>query len=112
MPDWMSSERINLMKSFGAEVRLVSKEQGGFLGSIALTEELAKQGNVFLPCQFSNEDNTEAHFLFTGEEISRQLSALGLTADGIVAGVGTGGTVMGIGRRLKKDNPNCRIYPL
>ena len=112
MPDWMSAERINLMKSFGAEVRLVSREQEGFLGSISLTEELAKQGNVFLPCQFSNEDNTEAHMLYTGEEISRQLSALGLTADGVVAGVGTGGTVMGIGRRLRKDNPKCGIFPL
>lgn len=112
MPDWMSAERINLMKSFGAEVRLVSREQGGFLGSIALTEELAKQGNVFLPCQFSNEDNTEAHMIYTGEEISRQLSALGLTADGVVAGVGTGGTVMGIGRRLRMDNPKCGLYPL
>ncbi|WP_432651751.1 PLP-dependent cysteine synthase family protein [Huintestinicola sp.] len=112
MPDWMSAERINLMKSFGAEVRLVSREQGGFLGSIALTEELAKQGNVFLPCQFSNEDNTEAHMIYTGEEISRQLAALGLKADGVVAGVGTGGTVMGIGKRLKEDNPECKIYPL
>lgn len=112
MPDWMSAERINLMKSFGAEVRLVSREQGGFLGSIALSEELAKQGNVFLPCQFSNEDNTEAHMLYTGEEISRQLAALGLKADGVVAGVGTGGTVMGIGKRLKEDNPECKIYPL
>lgn len=112
MPDWMSAERINLMKSFGAEVRLVSHEQGGFLGSIKLTEELAKQGNVFLPKQFSNEDNTEAHFIYTGNEISVQLAKLGLTADGIVAGVGTGGTVMGIGRRLKKDNPDCGIFPL
>lgn len=112
MPDWMSAERINLMKSFGAEVRLVSKEQGGFLGSIALTEELEAQGNVFLPKQFSNEYNTETHFYTTGEEISVQLGKLGLTADGIVAGVGTGGTVMGIGRRLKLDNPRCGIYPL
>lgn len=112
MPDWMSAERINLMKSFGAEVRLVSKEQGGFLGSIALTEELEAQGNVFLPKQFSNEYNTETHFYTTGEEISVQLKKLGLTADGIVAGVGTGGTVMGIGRRLKLDNPDCGIYPL
>ncbi|MGN0642116.1 MAG: PLP-dependent cysteine synthase family protein [Huintestinicola sp.] len=112
MPDWMSAERINLMKSFGAEVRLVSREQGGFLGSIALTEELAKQGNVFLPRQFSNEDNTEAHYLYTGSEISEQLAQIGLTADGVVAGVGTGGTVMGIGRRLREDNPNCGIFPL
>lgn len=112
MPDWMSTERINLMKSFGAEVRLVSREQGGFLGSIKLTEELAEQGNVFLPKQFSNENNTEAHYIYTGEEISKQLAALGLVADGVVAGVGTGGTVMGIGRRLRQDNPDCAVFPL
>lgn len=78
MPDWMSRERISLMESYGAKVRLVSKEEGGFLGSIQMTEELAKQGNVFLPRQFSNEDNVETHYLTTGEEIVRQLSALGL----------------------------------
>lgn len=112
MPDWMSLERINLMKSFGAEIRLVSKEQGGFLGSIAMTEELAKHGGVFLPCQFSNEDNCKAHYLTTGMEIVKQLNKLGLVADGVVAGVGTGGTIMGIGRKLKKVNPRCKIYPL
>lgn len=112
MPDWMSRERINLMKSYGAEVRLVSKEEGGFLGSIRMTEELYQQGGVFLPRQFSNEDNVEAHYLTTGEEIARQLEALGLIADGIVAGVGTGGTVMGIGRRLRQEKPSCKIYPL
>ena len=57
MPDWMSRERINLMQSYGAKVHLVSREEGGFLGSIAMTEELAKDGGVFLPRQFSNEDN-------------------------------------------------------
>ena len=112
MPDWMSRERINLMKSYGAEVRLVSKEEGGFLGSIAMTEELQRQGGVFLPQQFSNEDNAEAHYITTGEEMVRQLAAVGLKADGIVAGVGTGGTVMGIGRRLRRENPACKIYPL
>ena len=108
----MSAERINLMKSFGAEVRLVSREEGGFLGSIAMTEKLAEGSGVFLPRQFSNEDNTETHYLYTGEEISRQLAAMGLKADGIVAGVGTGGTVMGIGRRLRKDNADCKVFPL
>lgn len=112
MPDWMSRERINLMQGFGAEVRLVSREQGGFLGSIALCRKLAEEGGVFLPEQFTNEDNCEAHYFTTGEEISRQLDSLGLTADAVVAGVGTGGTVMGIGRRLKKDNPNLQMYPL
>lgn len=112
MPDWMSKERINLMKSYGAEIRLVSKEDGGFLGSISMTEKLSKNGGVFLPCQFSNEDNTMAHYYTTGEEISNQLHALGLTADGVVAGVGTGGTVMGIAKRLRVDNPNCKAFPL
>lgn len=112
MPDWMSKERINLMKSYGAEIRLISKEEGGFLGSIAMTEKLAEKGGVFLPCQFSNEDNTQAHYCTTGEEISNQLKAIGLVADGVVAGVGTGGTVMGIARRLKNDNPNCKAFPL
>lgn len=112
MPDWMSLERINLMKSFGAEIRLVSKEQGGFLGSISMTEELAKHERVFLPCQFSNEDNCKAHYFTTGTEIVKQLDKLGLVADGVVAGVGTGGTIMGIGRKLKEVNPKCKIYPL
>lgn len=112
MPDWMSRERINLMKSFGAEVRLVSREEGGFLGSIKMTEELAAKGGVFLPGQFSNEDNCDAHFYTTGAEIARQLASVGRTADAVVAGVGTGGTVMGIGRRLKTVNPSCIAYPL
>ncbi len=112
MPDWMSKERINLMKSYGAEIRLVSKEEGGFLGSIKMTEELAEKGGVFLPCQFSNEDNTKAHYFTTGNEISNQLKNIGLKADGVVAGVGTGGTVMGIARRLKEDNAECKAFPL
>lgn len=112
MPDWMSKERINLMESFGAEVRLVSKEEGGFLGSIDRTEELAKNGGVFLPGQFTNEDNCDAHFYSTGVEIVNQLKSIGKTADAVVAGVGTGGTVMGIGRRLKTVNPDCVMFPL
>lgn len=112
MPDWMSRERINLMKSYGAEVRLVSREEGGFLGAIAKAEELAKGGHVFLPRQFSNPDNVRAHYFATGREIACQLEALGLKADGVVAGVGTGGTIMGLGQRLKEVNPACRVYPL
>ncbi|MDD7556460.1 PLP-dependent cysteine synthase family protein [Ruminococcus sp.] len=112
MPDWMSEERMRLIRSYGAQIRLVSKEEGGFLGSIRMTEELAEKGGVFLPCQFSNEDNCSAHYLTTGAEIAQQLSSIGLTADTVVAGVGTGGTVMGIGRRLRETNPACRLYPL
>ena len=112
MPNWMSSERINLMKSYGAKVNLVTKEEGGFLGSIRKTKEMAEQGGVFLPGQFDNEDNVMAHYMMTGKEIVTQLENLGLVADGVVAGVGTGGTIMGIGKRLKEINPNCKAYPL
>lgn len=112
MPDWMSPERVNLMRAFGAEVVLVSKEQGGFLGSIEMTEQLAKQDGVFLPRQFSNPENTATHEITTGAEIIRQLQNIGLVADAVVAGVGTGGTVMGIGNALKKANPKCKVHPL
>lgn len=113
MPDWMSIERVNLIKSYGAEICPVSREQGGFLGSIAMTEQLAKDDpKVFLPGQFSNEDNCTAHFETTGAEIIAQLGKLGLTADAVVAGVGTGGTIMGIGRRLRTVNPDCKLFPL
>lgn len=112
MPDWMSQERIRLMESYGATVRLVSREEGGFLGSIRLSEELAASCNGFLPGQFSNEDNSETHYLYTGTEIVTQLQSLGLQADGVVAGVGTGGTIMGIGKRLKEVHPACKAYPL
>lgn len=112
MPDWMSKERINLMESYGAKVHLVSREQGGFLGSIEMCEKLAAAGNVFLPRQFSNEDNVQTHYDTTAVEIIEQLDRLGLHADGVVAGVGTGGTIMGLGQRLKEKNPSCRVHPL
>ena len=112
MPDWMSTERINLMKSFGAEVRLVSHEEGGFLGSIAKSEALAKQGGVFLPGQFSNYDNVTAHIESTGKEILMQLEELNRIPDGVVAGVGTGGTIMGLAKSFKAVNPSCKACPL
>ncbi len=112
MPDWMSRERIALMESFGASVRLVSSEEGGFLGSIDMAEKFAEQGDVFLPRQFSNEDNVKAHIEMTAAEIIAQLKTKGLTADGVVAGVGTGGTVMGLARGLRLANPALKAFPL
>lgn len=113
MPNWMNQERISMMESFGATVRLVSKEEGGFLGSIKMAEDLGKNdANVFLPYQFSNEDNVEAHILTTGKEIIDQLADLSLVADGAVAGVGTGGTAMGLCRSLKSANPEAKVYAL
>jgi len=113
MPEWMSEERKSLIRSFGASIRLVSHEEGGFLGSIRLTEELAsKTENSFLPRQFSNEDNIEAHYLTTGPEIWWQMSFHGRRPDAFVAGVGTGGTIMGAGRFLKEKNPAIKLFPL
>ncbi len=113
MPDWMSDERKCLLRSLGAELCLVSREEGGFLGAIAATEELAKtREDVFLPCQFSNCDNCDAHTDTTGPEILSQLQTIGRTPNGFVAGVGTGGTVMGVGRALRKAHPDTSIHPL
>jgi cysteine synthase A len=113
MPDWMSEERKNLIRSHGAEVHSVSRRQGGFLGSIKMAEELASATeDSFLPRQFSNSDNPEAHFLTTGPEIWHQLKVRNLIPDAFVAGVGTGGTIMGTGTFLKGKNPNIRLHPL
>lgn len=113
MPDWMSSERINLIRGFGATINLVSKEEGGFLGSIALANRMAAvTDGAFLPHQFENEDNAEAHYLTTGPEIWWQLKYRNLKPDAFVAGVGTGGTAMGVGRFLKEQDPGIKIHPL
>lgn len=113
MPDWMSRERIELIKSLGAEINLVSKEQGGFLGSIAMSEAYAEaNANTFLPRQFSNEDNLAAHYETTGPEIWWQLRFRGLKPDAFIAGVGTGGTVMGVGKYLREVHPQIKIHPL
>jgi cysteine synthase A len=113
MPDWMSRERRDLIRSLGAEVVSVTPEQGGFLGSIRLAEErAAADPSVFLPRQFSNVTNVEAHVTTTGPEIWEQLQSAGLTPAAFVAGVGTGGTVMGVGRYLKQRDPRVRVHPL
>ena len=113
MPDWMSSERIALIRSLGAEIVLVSKEQGGFLGSIRLADELAARlPGAFLPRQFSNADNVEAHATTTGPEIWWQLQFHYLRPNAFVAGVGTGGTIMGVGRFLREKDSSIRLHPV
>ena len=113
MPDWMSNERIQLMQSFGASVHRVSEEAGGFLGCIEGAEAEARRlPRAFLPRQFSNTDNVEAHARTTGPEIWWQLRLRGLVPDAFVAGVGTGGTVMGVGRFLRERQPEVRIHPV
>ncbi len=113
IPSWMSEERLALLRSFGAELHLVTPEQGGFVGAIQLADELARDTpGAFLPHQFSNEDNCAAHEGGTGPELAHQLGALGLAPDAFVAGVGTGGTVMGVGRALRKHWSPVRIHPV
>ncbi len=113
MPNWLSPERINLIRSFGAEIHLVKAEEGGFLESIRLSEDLAaRTPGAFLPRQFSNDDNSEAHARTTGPEIWSQLRQRDLSPDAFVGGVGTGGTVMGTGRFLRTRKPEVKVYPL
>lgn len=113
MPDWMSRERVELIKSLGAKIMPVTREEGGFLGSIKKSEELAKnQPNVFLPCQFANDANVQAHATSTGPEIWWQLQFQGIEPDAFVAGVGTGGTIMGVGKFLKSKRADMKIHPL
>ncbi len=113
MPDWMSPERMALIASFGADIVPVSRAQGGFLGSIAQADALAaRDPHVFLPHQFSNEANVRAHTETTGREIWVQLASAGLAPDAFIAGVGTGGTVMGAGRYLKSCQASIRVHPL
>ena len=113
MPDWMSQERVSLIRSLGAKVCPVSREEGGFNGSIRLTEQLASaSAHVFLPRQFSNSANIKAHELTTGPEIWRQLEVWFKEPDAFVAGVGTGGTIMGVGRYLRARRKSIEIHPV
>jgi len=112
MPEWMTSERKNMIKKFGAELHEVTREQGGFAGSVELADKLAEKINGFRPQQFFNPYNEEAHFKTTGLEICMQLDKLGVVPDGFVAGVGTGGTIMGVGKRIRIKYPHALLFPL
>jgi cysteine synthase len=113
MPDWLSRERIDIIKSLGAEIILVSKKQGGFLGSIEMSLDMAASDpKIFLPRQFESRYNVEAHMKTTGPEIWQQLQNIGLAPSAFVAGVGTGGTVMGMNNYFKKKNPFIKVHPL
>ncbi|MFH1684254.1 MAG: cysteine synthase A [Candidatus Margulisiibacteriota bacterium] len=105
MPETMSLERIYILKSYGAEVVLTPGIEG-MSGSIKKAEEIAKKKGAFIPQQFNNPANPEAHRQTTAIEI---LEALGDKIDAFVAGVGTGGTITGVGEVLKKKNPNIVI---
>ncbi len=113
MPDWMSAERINLIRSLGAQINLITSEEGGFLGSIDRANQLAKDTpGAFTPSQFSNTDNVRAHYLTTGPEIWWQMRFQSIRPDALVAGIGTGGTIMGAGQFLKEMHPAMKCHPL
>lgn len=113
MPNWLSKERTDIILSLGAEVVLVSKAEGGFLGSIALSQKMAQEdASIFLTRQFENVCNIEAHEKTTAKEIWVQLQRYDLIPDAFVVGVGTGGTIMGVGRYLKSKNTTIKIHPL
>jgi len=113
MPDWMSRERVDIIRSYGATVVPVTREAGGFVGALRLVDELADtRSHIFLPLQFANQANVDAHRLGTGVELTRQLASEGLAPDAFVAGVGTGGTIMGVGLHLRKTHPLARVHPV
>ena len=112
MPDWLSIERFNTLRSLGATLTKVSREAGGFLQSIAQAQQMAQSETVFHPSQFDNLNNPAAHEETTAKEIISQLSLIELQPHAFIAGVGTGGTIMGVGRGLWKVFPSVRIHPL
>ena len=108
MPNWVSKERIDIMKLYGAKVHLVTKEEGGFKTAIKKADELSRELNGFRPDQFNNIKNIEVHYNTTGLEIINQVKRI----DGFVSGIGTGGTLIGIAKRLKEKDNDIKITAL
>ena len=108
MPNWVSKERLDLMRMYGAKVTLISKEEGGFKRAVEAAREYALANDAFLSNQFENEDNILAHFETTGEEIVNKIDNIG----GFVSGIGTGGTLIGISKKLKLYNKDLKVIAL
>jgi len=108
MPENVTQERKDLIRELGADLILCSA-QGSFLEAVRMRDGMVKEGSCFTTDQFSNELNTECHYRTTGQEIIRQLGAASASPDAFVAGVGTGGTLMGIAKALREVNPNMFV---
>lgn len=104
MPDNASTERVQLLRAFGADI-IFSEGAKGTNGSVALAQEIAADTKYHMPFQYGNPANVEAHYDGTGPEIVDDLPDV----SAFVAGLGTGGTLMGVGRRLKEHNPDIKI---
>lgn len=111
MPDTMSKERRNLLKAYGAEL-VLTPGADGMKGAIKKANELAEKDSYFMPQQFENPANPKIHENTTGPELVEQAKSAGFTIDAFIAGVGTGGTVTGVGHVLKENNPNTKVYAL
>lgn len=98
MPDFVSEERQKLLKLYGAQVYLVSREAGGFKECVSLAQKFAKENNAYLFNQFCNLDNIKCHYNTTGLEIADSLNYV----TKFVSGIGTGGTLIGVGTRIKE----------
>jgi len=104
MPDNASHERVQLLKAFGADI-VFSEGAKGTNGSVALAQEMASDERYYMPFQYGNEANVDAHYRGTAQEILDDLPEV----KAFVAGLGTGGTLTGNGRRLKEHDPNIKI---
>ena len=108
MPDNMTEERKELIRGLGAEL-ILSPAKEGFLKALWIRDNLVREGNCFTTDQFSNELNTVCHYRTTGQELVKQLNAESVSPRAFVAGVGTGGTLMGIAKALREVNPNIFV---
>jgi [CysO sulfur-carrier protein]-thiocarboxylate-dependent cysteine synthase len=104
MPDNASAERVSLLKAFGAEITF-SEGDKGTNGSVAMAQQMAKDDRYYMPFQYGNQANLEAHYKGTAQEIIDDLPEV----KAFVAGLGTGGTLMGNGKRLKEHDPDIKV---
>ena len=107
MPSWVSEERKTIIRMYGATVHEVTREEGGFAAAFDRADDLARSINAYMPLQFENIENVNAHKLYTGREIIQQLPKV----TDFVSGIGTGGTLMGVAAALKMAG-NARIIAI